>query len=290
MAELYSKYRDQGLGVIAINAEGQEISSATEAAILESSRRLKLDYPLLVDNHLQTFHDYGVIALPTLVLLNPERIISYEMSGFPLIGVEEMADFVAATIEGRSDSAQVAKKSGYQPDSKALHYFNMGRKTLKSKRMSQTAEMWFKKAIAADSSFLQPHLSLGRFYLARQDVAKAAEQFSQVLEQAPDNVVALCESGMLLARDGKDQEAEELLSRSMQKDEFYTPCYYYLGYLKGRRGELVEAMPLFDQALEINRTSPDIYIYMGRMYEERQEPEPAADSYRKALENMLEEI
>lgn len=95
---------------------------------------------------------------------------------------------------------------------------------------------------------------------------------------------------MLLACDGKNQEAEELLSRSMQKDEFYTPCYYYLGYLKGRRGELVEAMPLFDQALEINRTSPDIYIYMGRMYEERQEPEPAADSYRKALENMLGEI
>ena len=114
------------------------------------------DFPLLVDNHLRTFHDYGIIALPTLVLLSPDRIIRYEMSGFPLIGVEEMADFVAVTIEGRSEIAQVVKESSYQPDSKALHYFNMGRKTLKSKRMSKTAEMWFKKAIAADSSFLQP--------------------------------------------------------------------------------------------------------------------------------------
>jgi Tfp pilus assembly protein PilF/peroxiredoxin len=290
MEELYSKYRDQGLGVIAINADGQVISSATEAAIRDTAQRLKLDYPLLVDNRLQTFHDYGIIALPTLVLLDSDRIIRYEMSGFPLIGVEEMVDFVVASIEGRSESVQVAQKSGYQPDSKALHFFNMGRKTLKSKRMSKTAEMWFKKAIAADGSFLQPHLSLGRFYMAHQNVVKAAEQYAQVLEKAPDNVVALCESGMLLARDGKDQEAEELLSRSMQKDEFYTPCYYYLGYLKGRKGELGEVMSYFDQALEINRTSPDIYIYMGRMFEERQEPEQAANSYRKALESMLGSI
>jgi len=39
--------------------------------------------------------------------------------------------------------------------------------------------------------------------------------------------------------------------------------------------------------LRINRTSPDIHIYKARMYEERQDPEHAAESYRQALETML---
>ena len=287
MEELYSKYHDQGLAVVAINADGQELSAATEADIADLAQRLKLDYPLLLDDQLQTFHDYGIIALPTMVVLGPDRTIRYDLSGFPLAGVEELVDFVTATMEGRSTAPLVAEKTGYRPAPKALHYFNMARKTLKSRRMAKTAEMWFKKAIAADDSFLAPRLSLGRFYLGEEEFAKASDQFTQVLAKDPGNVVALCESGMLLARDGQEQQAEALLSKGLQKDDFYTPCYYYLGYLKGKKGALDQALPLFDQALAINRAAPDIYYYMGRMYEDRHEPQPAAEAYRKTLETML---
>jgi len=286
MQELYGKYRDQGLGVVAVNADGQETGQATVAEIRETAKRLGLEFPLLVDDRLRSFHDYGVIALPTTVVLDAERIIRYEMSGLPLVGTEEMVDFVAATIEGRSETL-VAAETGYQPDTKALHFFNMGRNTLKkSKRMAKTAEMWFKKAIAADESFLQPRLSLGSFYLDQQEFDKAAEQFTLAMQQDPDNVVALCESGMLLARDGKTDEAEQLFVKSRLSDEYYIPCYYYLGYIKGKNGALDEALQLFDQALEINRSSYDTFVYMGKMYEDRQEAEQAAGAYRKAIETM----
>jgi len=284
---LYHQYRGKGLGVVAINADGQTLSPEAEADILATAKRLKLEYPLLLDDRLRTFDDFGVIALPTMVVLGPDRTIRYEMSGFPLVGVEDLVDFVEATLEGRSLTPQVAKKTGYQPNPKALHFFNMGRKTLKSRRMIDAAEMWFRKAVEADDGFVEPRLGLGRFYLARKDFARAAEQFSQVLALEPDNVVALCESAMLLAAKGQVAEAEALLVRAKQKDGYYTPAYYYLGYLKGRGGALDEALGLFDRALQINRSSPDIHIYMGRMYEERQEPEQAAEAYRRALEALL---
>ena len=286
MEKLYRKYRDQGLGIIAINADSQEISAESEGAIADIAGRLKLDYPLLLDDQLQTFHDYGIIALPTLVVLSPDRTIRYEMSGFPLMGAEDLVDFVSATMEGRS-TTETVQKAGYQPAPKALHYFNMGRKTLKSRRMVQTAATWFKKAIEADDSFLEPRLSLGRFYLGQQDFAKAAEQFSQVLARDPANAVALCESAMLLARDGKEQAAEVQLEKVLKTETFYTPCYYYLGYLKGKRGALDEALPLFEKAREINRTAPEIYYYRGLMYEAAQKPRQAAEAYRQTLETML---
>jgi tetratricopeptide (TPR) repeat protein len=289
MEGLYRKYRDQGLGIIAINADSQEISPEAEADITTIAEQLKLDYPLLLDDQLQTFHDYGIIALPSLLVLNSDRTIRYEMSGFPLMGAEEMVDFISATMEGRNPTTEGAKKAGYQPVPKALHYFNMARKTLKSGRMAQSAETWFKKAIEADASFLEPRLSLGRFYLGQREFDKAAEQFSQVLSRDPENAAALCESAMLLARNGKEKEAEARLEKGLEADQYYTPCYYYLGYLKGKRGALDQALPLFDQALEINRTSPETYYYQGRMYEERQQPQLAAEAYRKSLEMLLGE-
>jgi tetratricopeptide (TPR) repeat protein len=287
MEELYRRYRSDGLGVIAVNANGQTLSPEAEADILATAKRLDLTFPLLLDDRLRTFHDFGVIALPTLVVLSPERTIRYEMSGYPLTGVGDMVDFVTATVEGRTLKPEVVQKTGYQPDSRALHFFNMGRKTLKSRRMMDTAEMWFKKAVAADDRFVEPRLSLGRFYLSRKEYDKAAEQFSGVLAQEPENVVALCEGAMLLDGQGRPEEAIAMLRKTMQKDPYYTPCYYYLGYLTGREGSLEDALPLFDQALEINRASADIPLYMGRMYEERQEPQLAAEAYRKALETLL---
>jgi tetratricopeptide (TPR) repeat protein len=289
MEELYRRYRDSGLSVIAVNANAQTLSPETEAEIAATAKRLELSFPLLLDEGLQTFHDFGVIALPTTVVLSPERTIRFEMSGYPLVGVGEMVDFVTATLTGRDLTPQVARKTGYQPDSRALHFFNMGRKTLKSRRMVNTVEMWFKKAIEVDDGFLAPRLSLGRYYLTRREFDKAAEQFSQVLAQEQDNVVALCETGMLLDRQGKHEEAEALLNKGMQKDDFYTPCYYYLGYILGRDGRLEEALPLFEQALQINRMSPDIHIFKARMHEERQDLKQAAESYREALETLLGE-
>lgn len=287
LEKLYRSYRDRGLSVVAINADGQRVGATERSDIAAVAERLDLSFPLLLDDGLQAFHDYGLIALPSMVVLDPQRTIRYELSGYPLVGVEEMVDFIRATLEGRSLSPEVAAETGYRPDPRALHYHNMGRKTLKARRMLAMAEMWFKKAIEADERFVEPRLSLARFYLDRDKRAEAAEQFSRVLELQPGNVVALCESAMILAGRGKDAEAMELLSRAKQEDPYYTPGYYYLGYLKGRSGALKEARALFEEALRINRTSPDIHIYRGRMHEERQEPEQAAEAYRKALEAVL---
>ncbi len=288
MEELYSRYADRGLSVVAVDADGQTLDETTLAAIGEMVRREKLTFPVLLDDRLGTFHDFGVIALPTLVVLGPDRTIRYELSGYPLVGAENLVDFVSATIEGRTLSPEVAEKTGYQPDEKALRLFNMGRNTLrKSRSMADTAEIWFKKAIEADPGFLAPRLSLGKFYLDRGRADDAREQFEQALARDPNNVVALCETGMLKVEAGKGAEGKAMLEKGLKLDDSYTPCYYYLGYITGREGKPKEALPLFAEAEKINRLDPDIFVYQGRMYEELKDPRDAASAYRKALETVL---
>lgn len=284
--KLYSSYKEKGLSVVAVNADSQQITPAETAAIKTMSTNLGLDYPVLLDQGLTVFHDYGVIALPSTVILDPEKTISYELSGYPLVGSEEMNDFIVAQMEGREPKAVVQRK-GYQPDKRALRFYNMGKKALRSQRMAATAEIWFKKAAEMDPKFVQPHISLGRFYMERNTPDKAKEQFDLVLQKEPENVVALCDLGMLLVDDGKTEDGKALLQKAMKAEENYTPCFYYLGYAYGKEGKIDDALSMFSRALEINRLDMDIYLYKGRMYEEIGKPEEAAKAFRQALELVL---
>jgi len=284
--KLYQKYRDQGLAVVAVNADGQNIPDSVMEQIKATVARLGITYPVLVDHGLQYFHEVGVIALPTTVIVDKDLVISYELSGYPLVGAEEMADFIVATLEGKGTAAIAAKK-GHQPNKQALRLYNMGKNTLKSGRMADTAETWFKKAIEADDKFVLPHISLGKFYLQRGDKALAAAQFKEALAKEPTHVIALCESALLLFTDGNFGDGQALLAQALKTDEYYTPCYYYSGYALGKQGKMDDAERMFEEAAFINPMDYNIQVYKGRMYEEQKNLQKAAEAYRKALETIL---
>jgi Tfp pilus assembly protein PilF/peroxiredoxin len=283
--KLYQQYGSQGLSVIAVNADGQKISDAARAEIGATVARLGLTFPVLIDDGLTYFHDMGVIALPSTVIVNRDRTIMYELSGYPLLGAEEMVDFVAASIEGRK--TVVVEKKGYQPNRNALRLFNMGRTTLKSGRMADSAEMWFKKAIEADPKFVLPHVSLGRMYLERGDRVQAEAQFKEALAKEPTHVIALCESAMLLFNDGKMAEGHKLLAIALKSDESYTPCYYYAGYAYGKEGDMEHSLKMFDEAAHLNPMDYSLYLYKARTFEEQNKLQEAAEAYKKALEVAL---
>jgi len=285
--KLYASYKDKGLAVVAINANGLQITPDETNEMQAIVAKLGLKYPVLLDEGLKVFHDYGVIALPSTVIMDPVRTIRYELSGFPLVGSDEMIDFTKAQIEGRKTET-VAQRKGYQPDKKALRLFNMGENAQRSRRMAATAEGWYKKAIEADPRFVQPHLSLGKFYEARNHPDLAKEQYNMALEKEPENAVALCELGMLLIGEDKPEEGKALMQKAMKAEEFYTPCYYYLGYAYGKEGNMDEASSMFARALEINRLDTNIFLYKGRMLEETGKKAEAAEAYRQTLALVLD--
>ncbi len=286
MQNLHEKYRSQGLSVVGVNADEQKISSQTIQAIRDTADKLKLTFPLLVDDGLVLFHEYGVIALPSTVILNSDRVIAYELSGYPIVGSEAMVDYVAATIEGRKASVQ--STNAYDPDKGALRYYNLGRSALKSRRTADSAEIWFKKAIELDSRFVQPYLSLGLYYLERGDSAAAQKAFKDALGKQPGNPIALCELGMMLVNDGKWEEGVGMFDAAKKADESYVPCFYYSGYAYGRKGMLDDASKMFSAAENMNRLDYRNFVYQGRLFEERKEPAKASAAYRKALEVILD--
>ena len=285
MQLLHEKYKGQGLSIVGINANEQNISDETLAGIRALSDKMKISFPMHVDQGLVAFHDYGVIALPTIIVLSPDRVIAYELSGYPLAGSEALVDFIVSTVEGKK--APVEEKAGYQPNKNALRFFNMGKTSLKSKRTTETAETWFKKAIEADPAFVLPHLSLGKMYVQRDDAALAQAEFREALAREPGNPIALCELGIILVNEGKGTEGTALFKTARMSEDMYAPCYYYAGYALATEGSLEDAVRMFDEAAKVNPFDYRNYVYQGKVFEERKDGKRAFEAYRKALGIIL---
>jgi len=286
MQKLYAQYRKAGLSVIGVNVDEQKVSSQTVAKVRETRDKLKVDFPMLVDPGLTAFHDYGVIALPTTVVLDKERIIRHELSGYPLMGAETLADFISSTMTGGTPTLAAATKH-YQPSKSAIHFYNMGNTTLKSKVLADKAEIWFKKAAEADAGFVLPHLSLGRIYSGRGDAAQAQAEFQAVLAREPQHPVALCEMGILLVNQGKIGDGLAMLESARQAEESYAPCYYYAGYALGRAGKDADSAKMFAEAEKFGPADYRGLVYQGRLLEERKDLKGAAEAYGRALEKIV---
>jgi Tfp pilus assembly protein PilF/peroxiredoxin len=286
MQGLYEKYRGQGLSVVAVNADAQRVSEATLAEIRAFAENLKIGFPVLLDRGLTAFNEYGAIALPTMVVLDAERVIKYELPGYPLAGSEAMVDFVAAAIEGRRLPV-AGEKAGRRPDKNALRFYDMGKTALKAKSLARTAEMWFQKAVEADPAFVLPHLSLGRIFQKRGEPALAKQEFRAALAEEPANPIALCEYGMNLAGEGKRAEGIALFEAARKAEESYAPCYYYAGYAYGKEGRLQEAVGMFDEAESVNPMDYRTFVFRGMFYEDQKEHSRAFHAYKRALEVIL---
>lgn len=286
---LHQKYKDIGLSVIGINVDKQEVTEETLGKIKGSATSLNITFPLLVDRGLTTFNSYGIIAVPSTLIIDNNRVIKYELSGFPLMGADSLNDFVEVVIENKKMPTETVA-AGYQPDKKAVRLWNMGMSSLKSDRTAAKAKGWFEKAIAADPAFTLPYISLGTLYYKQHDLVEAKKQFELVLQKKPDNAIALSSMGQILLDEGNFADAEIALNKAIKADEAYLPSYYFLGLLKGKKGDSAQALLWFNKAEEHNPKDYKLFFYKGMAYEELKDPATAAACYKKALGLIVEPL
>lgn len=288
MQELQQTYAGSGLSVIAINVDRQEVTEAVLTSIRQVAERQQITLPLLVDHGLRVFNNYGVIAVPSLVVVDAKRVIRRELSGYPLLGADELKQFLEATLENRPLTA-THETAGYQPDKKAVRLWNMGTRSLRSERTAAQAAGWFQKAIAADPAFTLPYLSLGEWYYQRDLLDEARQQFEAVLTRKPDNALALSWLGQLLLEQGDLAGAEQRLTAALHADKSYLPTYCRLGVLSGRQNKPEQALEWFWQAEARNPRELLVYTARGQFYEEQGNLAASAGEYRKALELIVEQ-
>lgn len=279
--DYHKKYKDKGFQVIGINADKQAIAEEDLISIKKVLQEREVTFPVLLDSGLKTFHSYNIIALPSTIVISEGKIV-YELPGLPLVGTEDMFDYLYF-LAGEKPGKII--KTGYMPAHDAIANANLARKFAK-KNLNTMAYSKFNESIKKDPKYILPYVEMAKLYTSEGKNSEAEEFLTKALSIEPENVVIISELGYLYSKTGRTKEALEILKKAVSKNS-YTPSHYYYAYALSKAGQLKDALSSFDDAITLNPYEPEIYFLRAEVYEESRMLKEAASDYRKALELLM---
>ena len=107
-----------------------------------------------------------------------------------------------------------------------------------------------RQKITANPSSVQEQVSLGFLLLKKGALAEAQKAFDDALALNSSYHDALTGKGIVLARMGKDKEAEELLQKALVLNPNPVRTYYELGFLYEKRGDYTSAVAEYKKGIE----------------------------------------
>ncbi len=311
MERLYRKHKKEKLGVLAVNVEKQQLTSGDLSEIKKDVARLGITFPVLIDDGLKVFREYGVVAVPSTVVLDKEGVIRGEMAAFPLAVREDLFELIETLAEGREMRKQ-EEKSGTQPAPRAVRYYNLAR-AMAGRGMTDEVDDNLKKSISTDANFVPPLLLLAKLYRERAETEEAIEYrgstivtatftaekerllkeatalIEKALKLAPESAPALTEAGLVLISQGKKAAAKQRLLEAVKREPSYTPAHFFLAALLVQEGKASEGEKEFQEALRLNPLDHQGYYAMARAYEERGIQKKALQAYKKVYEILYRE-
>ncbi|MDH3445308.1 MAG: redoxin domain-containing protein, partial [Deltaproteobacteria bacterium] len=311
LEQLYRKHKREKLLVLAVNVENQQPDAQDIAAIEKMMAKLGLTFPVLMDEGLRAFREYGVVAVPSTVVIDKEGMIRGEMASFPIAQREELFELIDALAE-RREITKRTEQVGYLPAPAAVRYYNLAR-AMMGRGMADAVDDNLKKSISADERFVLPLLLLAKLYRERAETEEAieyrgravvtatfrperekyfkqaAELVTRALKLAPQSPAVLTEDALILVATGKKELAMARLSEAIKQDSSYTPARFLFGALLVRAGKNEEGDAEFQKALQLNPLDHQLYLAMALAYEERGMERNAVDAYKKVYEILYKE-
>jgi Tfp pilus assembly protein PilF/peroxiredoxin len=282
---LRAKIGPEKVSVVTVNCEHPTISAADRDAIAATAKQLGLTGPVLVDDGLVAFNDYGAMALPSTLVIGADGKVGYILAGYPTTLREELADAVRKAA-GLPTEAEQRPVQEYVPKNHALMYYNMGRQ-LAGKGQDEKAEAQFKTAVEKDPDFKKSRVELGLLYkrTGRNDLALA--EFERAKQIDPKDPEALYQVAVVSLKAGKFPESQalftELSAEFPEREELALGAAIAAKY----QGKVDEYRKGREAAAKLYPADPRYIFEMGQVAESQKDLATAAEFYRRALEAGL---
>jgi peroxiredoxin len=162
------RYEAQGMKIVAVNADHQEMKAEDTAAVKAKAAELGLSFPVLLDAGLKGYNELGIISLPTTLIMDKDLKLVDAYPGFPSAAQDEIPDrldaFLGIVKEKREEKAQYLLD--HAPKNHALMYYNLGKRLFLSARspsgalkvVPDSAIERLDEAIKRDPDFFRPYL------------------------------------------------------------------------------------------------------------------------------------
>jgi len=157
----------------------------------------------------------------------------------------------------------------------ALWSYKMGR--------TNDEEMYSRKAIAANPSYIPAHLYLADALLTQRKFDQAIEQYRQVLAIQSDNYDAHNKLGFILGEQGLTEDALKELRLSLAIKPDQAAPHFYMGRIFMRIHQFPEAVGEYTQALSFDPANVAVHNNLGAALFQLGDYEKAAAQFSDAL-------
>jgi tetratricopeptide (TPR) repeat protein len=305
LGEMHNKYHDKhGLEIVGIYTpvEDKKIPETEIAAVRNLISGNKIPFPILIDRGFKTFKDYGVIALPSMIMINKSGLIDFIYPSFPIAARPLITDKIMELtgIVEVSRKRQVAKRKEADTKSKRLYYYAV---QMYKKNLHEQAHSALNKSIELTPDDSWAHNLMGIILWKKGINDSSMEEFKRAIELDKKNIVAHLNYTVMLVNQGKYDEAENFLKTSPTAEiNLKIRAHHLLGkiYMKTNRidkaiEELELAYSLYDiKAGDIIDAKPpyisvkvSIIHDLSLLYNKKGNGEKALELLQEALHEVL---
>lgn len=218
-----------------------------------------LEMPLVFDADRILYSRLGLIVFPTTVIADKEGKLADVIS---LHGPEykQILDARVQHTLGKLTDAQLADR-------------------LKARASTD----------GTPKSLASAHRSAARFLREKGQLDAARDELTKALEQDPSNPEIMLDLADLDMRTARLDEAEKTIGAVLDAQPDNRRAKQLKGIALYKRGKFDEAEAVLLDALVLNPDPSRVHYFLGRIYENKSQPAKAAEHYREALKQYLNE-
>jgi len=268
------------LGVVSVNVEAQAPTIEEQARVEHLVTGEHLPFPVIVDRGLTRFHRFGVVAVPSSVLLDGDGRVVELLIGYPLVGRDTFFRHIDQLLGKTGKTARPAAKV---LPKEAIRLTRLAQRLLVRDRHTVALEK-LAEAERIAPTFLPAHRLAARIHLASGDPTAAGAAAATCLKIVPDDAECLLLAARAQVAKGDDAGARVRLSHCVEHHPDYAGCLALLGRLEVKAGDHATGLDRLTRAVALNPLDPNIQELLGEGRVAAGDAKGGAEALRKAVE------
>ena len=171
----------------------------------------EISYPVLIDQGLKTYNEWGVIATPTTAIVSTDGVVIFDLSSYPTSAYLDMEQSIQKALGLYVEEEKAADvEPSYVPNRDALLHLGLGKRHAQKGFMTKALPE-LEKAAIADSGWAEPQMYLGFVHFRMGESEKASASLEKAFQLDPERLEITWLRGYLLVVDEKVDDAIALL-------------------------------------------------------------------------------
>jgi tetratricopeptide (TPR) repeat protein len=282
LGKRYARWNRSGVRILGVNVESSKIDAKEKAAAKKWLGEHPAAFPIAFDKDLAAFHAYGVVAVPTTIVIDDSGTIVMKLPGYPVGGASELIRYVEVRLsEAHEGEARTPTKIHTLAYRQAVRHLRQGRFLIRKKR-HELAKYTLELAIKGDPKLLDARIELIRLYERLGNEEQATRAMAKAREAFPKNASLMVEAALVAFSRKKLAEAEKLAGEALAINPSLSSAQILLGRLREKQGKPSEALGYYLQASQENALDPRPLLEAGRLYEGQKKLKESLACYEKA--------